>query len=84
MGRASTLSTMGQQLAQSIGIGLAASLLRLFMAHAHTRQLDAAPIAPAFVAIGFVALVSTLFFVGLPPDAGSGLHRMRGRSVTHA
>jgi len=78
MSRASTLSTMGQQLAQSIGIGLAATLLRLIMVHAHARHLSAAAIAPTFVLIGFVALTSTLFFVGLPADAGSGLHGVRG------
>jgi MFS family permease len=74
MSRASTMSTMGQQLAQSIGIGLAATLLRLIMLHDHTRALTAATITPTFVIIGCVALISTLFFVGLPRDAGAGLH----------
>jgi EmrB/QacA subfamily drug resistance transporter len=78
MSRASTMSTMGQQLAQSIGIGLAATLLRLMMAHDHARYLTAATIAPAFVAVGFVALISVLFFVGLPADAGAGLHGPQG------
>jgi Na+/melibiose symporter-like transporter len=41
MSRASTMSTMGQQLAQSIGVGLAATLLRLTMVHAHTGRLTA-------------------------------------------
>jgi len=77
MSRASTMSTMGQQLAQSIGIGLAATLLRLIMGHAHTRHLTAATITPAFIAIGFVALISGLFFIGLPADAGAGLHGLR-------
>ena len=77
MSRASTMSTMGQQLAQSIGIGLAATLLRLMMVHAHARHLSAATIAPAFVVIGFVSLISTLFFIGLPADAGAGLHGVR-------
>jgi EmrB/QacA subfamily drug resistance transporter len=79
MSRASTMSTMGQQLSQSIGIGLAATLLRLMMVHAHARHLSADTIAPAFVVIGFVALISTLFFIGLPANAGAGLHRLRGR-----
>ena len=74
MSRASTLSTMGQQLSQSIGIGLAALLLRIFMARAHVATLSAPVIAPAFVVIGGVALISTLFFISLPADAGEGLH----------
>ncbi len=47
MSRASTLSTMGQQLAQSIGIGLAATLLNLSLRQAHARHLTAATIGPA-------------------------------------
>jgi EmrB/QacA subfamily drug resistance transporter len=82
MSRASTMSTMGQQLAQSIGVGLAATLLRLTMVHAHTGRLTAGTVAPAFVAIGFVALISALFFIGLPDDAGAGLHGVRGGRLT--
>ena len=52
MSRASTMSTMGQQLSQSIGIGLAAVLLRLFMARAHATQLTGAVVAPVFMVIG--------------------------------
>jgi MFS family permease len=78
MSRASTMSTMGQQLAQSIGIGLAATLLRLSMARTHATHLTSANIAPAFVGIGLAALVSTVFFLGLPANAGAGLHGRGG------
>jgi hypothetical protein len=74
MSRASTLSTMGQQLSQSIGIGLAALLLHLFIVHAHAGHATAATIAPVFVVVGCVALISGLFFLPLPRDAGAGLH----------
>ncbi len=84
MSRASTLSTMGQQLSQSIGIGLAALLLRLFRSHAQGAQLTAGVIAPVFVVIGFLALGSTLFFVALPADAGAALNgRPRSRRLEH-
>ena len=80
MSRASTMSTMGQQLAQSMGIGMAATLLHYSLVHAHTRHLTAAIIAPAFWIIASVALISVLFFLPLPADAGAGLHgRPRGR-----
>jgi len=65
---------MGQQLSQSIGIGLAAVLLRLFMAQSHATRLTAGVIAPVYLTIGGIALISTLFFVALPADAGAGLH----------
>ncbi len=74
MSRASTMSTMGQQLSQSIGIGMAATLLHLSLAHSHTHKLTAALITPTFLVIGGVALISTLFFVTLPKSAGAELH----------
>ncbi len=80
MSRASTMSTMGQQLAQSMGIGMAATLLHASLVHAHAHHLTAAIIAPTFWIIASVALVSVLFFLPLPADAGAGLHgRPRAR-----
>jgi EmrB/QacA subfamily drug resistance transporter len=81
MSRASTMSTMGQQLSQSIGIGLAAVLLRFFMGHAHTGRLTAGVIAPVYVVIGVLALVSTLFFISLPADAGAALNGRPRRRI---
>jgi EmrB/QacA subfamily drug resistance transporter len=72
MSRASTMSAMGQRLAQSVGIGFAATLLRLFQGSAH--KMTAATISPAFLVIGAVALVSAGFFVVLPQDAGASLN----------
>jgi EmrB/QacA subfamily drug resistance transporter len=74
MSRASTLSTMFQQLSQTIGIGMAATLLHLSLSVHHAGRLTAPIIAPAFIVVGVVALVSTLFFIPLPADAGEGLH----------
>jgi Na+/melibiose symporter-like transporter len=74
MSRASTMSTMGQQLSQSIGIGMAAVLLHLSLIHAHSRHLSAGIIAPTFLVIGAVSLVSLLFFLPLPANAGAELH----------
>jgi EmrB/QacA subfamily drug resistance transporter len=82
MSRASTMSTMGQQLSQTIGIGMAATFLHLSMVAHHARALTAPIIAPAFIGVGLVALISVLFFIPLPADAGAGLHgapRVRGR-----
>ena len=79
MSRASTLSTMAQQLSQTIGIGLAATFLHLSLIAHHTRALSAPIIGPAFIAVGAVALISVLFFLPLPANAGEGLHgRPRG------
>jgi EmrB/QacA subfamily drug resistance transporter len=80
MSRASTMSAMGQRLAQSIGIGFAATLLHLFQAGTHARHITAEAIAPTFLIIGFVALLSGLFFVVLPADAGASLHGRPARA----
>jgi hypothetical protein len=77
MSRASTMSAMGQRLAQSIGIGFAATLLRLFQGQSH--KMTAATITPTFLIIGAVALVSAGFFFVLPKDAGASLNGRPGR-----
>ena len=74
MSRASTMSAMGQRLAQSIGIGLAATLLHFSLVLSHAHKVTAQVIDPTFVALGGVALLSGLFFVVLPADAGDSLH----------
>jgi MFS family permease len=74
MSRASTMSTMGQQLAQSIGVGLAATGLHLFQVQQHAKALSTSVISPVFLIVGVVTLISGLFFIRLPADAGAALH----------
>jgi EmrB/QacA subfamily drug resistance transporter len=76
MSRASTTSSMMQQLVQSIGIGLAATLMHFFMVSRGETQLSAASISPAFIVIGLITLISLAFFIPLPKDAGD---EMNGR-----
>lgn len=77
MSRASTMSSMAQQLVQSIGIGLAAMLLHLFMVMKGEHHLTPATISPAFLVIGAVTFISLAFYVRLPKDAGD---EMNGRA----
>jgi hypothetical protein len=70
------MSTMGQQLAQSFGIGLAAMLLSALSGGG---KLTTATIAPAFFAIGAISLVSLAFFLPLPRNAGAELHGLPAR-----
>jgi EmrB/QacA subfamily drug resistance transporter len=86
MSRASSLSSMGQQLSQSIGIGLAAILLEAVRgwrgdASAH---LVAGDVWPAFVAIGVLNLASLFFFLPLPASAGAELSGRRGPGPVRA
>jgi hypothetical protein len=71
MSRASSLSSMGQQLAQSIGIGIAAILLGMLSSLHHSTVLKAEDVSPAFLVIGVISLISLAFFVALPKNAGA-------------
>ena len=79
MSRASTLSSMSQQLSQSVGIGLAAMLIHMTMVLTGDPHLGVRTISPAFVVIAAVTLISLLFFAPLPSTAGD---EMNGRDQT--
>jgi EmrB/QacA subfamily drug resistance transporter len=76
MSRAATTSSMVQQLVQSIGIGLSASLLHLLMTLRGETRLTAEAVSPAFVIVGLVTMISMFWFARLPADAGD---EMNGR-----
>lgn len=79
MSRAATTSSMVQQLVQSIGIGLSASLLHLLMTLQGETRLTAEVVGPAFAIAGAFTMVSMLWFWRLPADAGD---EMNGRKAT--
>ena len=71
MSRASSLSSMGQQLSQSIGIGLAAMLLSALRTWHGSTTLQAADVSPVFLIIGLISLLGLFYFIPLPRDAGA-------------
>ncbi len=71
MSRASTLSSMGQQLSQSIGVGLAAVLLHLSLEAHRTTDITVAVISPVFAVMAVITLLGLFWFVRLPDDAGA-------------
>lgn len=77
MSRAATTSSMVQQLVQSIGIGLSASLLHTLMVLHHETRLTPEVVTPAFVIVGLVTMISMLWFVRLPADAGDEMNGRR-------
>jgi len=76
MSRAATTSAMMQQLVQSIGIGLAASLLHILMTMHGASRLTVEIVSPAFIVTGLVTMISMFWFARLPADAGD---EMNGR-----
>lgn len=78
MSRAATTASMVQQLVQSIGIGLSASVLHLLMTLQGKTELTVEVVAPTFVIAGVFTMISMLWFVRLPADAGD---EMNGRKA---
>ena len=77
MGRATTTSSMVQQLVQSVSAALAAIILHALMTVQGAATLGPSSVAPAFAIVGAVSLVSMLWFVRLPADAGASMTRAR-------
>lgn len=78
MMRASTTSSMCQQLVQTMGVGLAALLVHFIQTARGEDHLTWQAISPAFLAVGLVSAISLAWFVRLPRDAGAELS---GRTI---
>jgi hypothetical protein len=73
MSKASTLSSVGQQVAQTVGISVAALLVHGFMLATGATTMGVAHIAPAFVAVSLIGLTGVFFVFSLPRDAGAAI-----------
>jgi|KBSSwiStaDraftv2_1062776.scaffolds.fasta_scaffold13177_9 EmrB/QacA subfamily drug resistance transporter len=73
MSRAATVASMGQQLAQVIGVGFAALLLHQIQQMRGDTQLVWQDVIPVFAAIAFASLISVAWYVRLPQNAGDAL-----------
>ncbi|MCX5519850.1 MFS transporter [Kaistia defluvii] len=78
MSRATSMTSVFQQLALSLGISTGAIALQLTMQAHGGSQLELASFHPAFIVVGLIAASSVIFFIRMPRDAGS---EMSGRSV---
>ncbi|MGE3304202.1 MAG: MFS transporter, partial [Hyphomonadaceae bacterium] len=79
MSPASTLSSMSQQLTQSVGVGLAAVLLNISMQVQHSTRIDTAALAPVFVIIGLFTMLGHFWFYRLSPEDGAEMSGATGR-----
>jgi EmrB/QacA subfamily drug resistance transporter len=77
MSRASTTTSMVQQLVQSVGIGLAALLLHFLQLSRHEARLTWQAVTPAFFVMAGLCLISVVWFTRLSPQAGEEIN---GRS----
>jgi EmrB/QacA subfamily drug resistance transporter len=72
LSRATSLSSMAQQLSQTAGIATAALLLHtVLVLRGGGTALSAPDFYPVFIAVAMISLLSVPFFVKMAPDAGA-------------
>jgi EmrB/QacA subfamily drug resistance transporter len=78
MSRATSFTSMMQQLSLSVGVGIGALALHLTTLFHGGGQVGPADFMPAFITVGLIAMSSVLFFLQLPHDAGAEVsgHRL--------
>ena len=71
LSRATSLTSMAQQLSQTAGVATAALLLHTVLTLRGGATLAAADFYPVFVGIAMISLLSVPFFLKMSPDAGA-------------
>ncbi len=71
--RATTLVSVGQQLALSTGVAVGALVVEITLSLKHASAMSALDFPPAFLAVGALTAASGLIFARLAPDAGAEL-----------
>jgi EmrB/QacA subfamily drug resistance transporter len=71
LSRATSLTTMAQQLSQTMGVATAALLLHVFLVARGGTGLLPGDFSRTLVAVGLLSLLSVPFFLKMSPDAGA-------------
>jgi MFS family permease len=71
LSRATSLTSMAQQLSQSVGVGTGALLLYLMLALHGRAVSSASDFSFAFAAVACISILSVPFFLKMPADAGA-------------
>jgi len=71
LSRATSLSSMAQQLSQTAGVATAALMLQTVLALRGGTTLVAADFYPVFIGVAMISLFSVPFFLRMAPDAGA-------------
>jgi EmrB/QacA subfamily drug resistance transporter len=71
LSRATSLTSMAQQLSQTAGVATAALMLHTVLTLRGGATLAAADFYPVFVGIAMISLLSVPFFLKMAPDAGA-------------
>ena len=79
LSRATSLTSMAQQLSQSMGVGTGALMLYLMLGIHHTLVSRPGDFSFALAAVAFLSMLSVPFFLKMSPDAGA---EVSGRAVS--
>jgi EmrB/QacA subfamily drug resistance transporter len=71
MSQATSFTSAFQQIALSLGVTVAASMLQLALTFRHSDTLIASDFVPAFLVVGVIGAISFVSFARLPEDAGA-------------
>lgn len=71
LSRATSLTSMAQQLSQTVGVATGAVFLQVALALRGGAALTAGDFYPAFIGIALMSLLSVPFFLRMAPDAGA-------------
>ena len=77
MSGASSMTSVAQQVSQSVGVGFAALLVGSLRAVRHASTLTAADVSPAFLVIGLTTLLGLPLFIRLPKTIGQDMQGER-------
>jgi len=82
MSNASSVSSVGQQLSQAVGVGLAAITLHITALTHPGTPISQISVAPAYIAIAFLSLCSLFYFFSLPHDVAQEMSGYKHESET--
>jgi len=81
MSRATSLQSMAQQLAMSIGVGTGALVLHLSLINQSSQTVRPEDFMPAFFAVGLISVASIFFFFPLSRHAGAEVSGHRAAAI---
>jgi EmrB/QacA subfamily drug resistance transporter len=81
MSRATTLTSVAQQLALSTGVAVGALIVEITLWYRDETTMGAADFPPAFLVVGLLTASASLVFTQLPADAGAELAGRHGSGL---
>jgi EmrB/QacA subfamily drug resistance transporter len=84
MGHATSISSVGQQLSQALGVAVGAAALEVTRSIRGDMAVLPGDFVPAFLALAVIGLLSIPIFARMAPDAGSEVSGHRVREIEEA